>query len=271
MNLIKAIILGIVQGLSEFLPISSSGHLVLVQQILGFSEGGLAFEVFVHFGTLMAVIWVFRKDIVKMILATPDMFRLTRSDLPEERREYARLNLFILIGSVPAAVIGLLFEDAIEGLFESHLLVLGMLFITGLIMWSSRYTRSRGRQMKGWHAFLIGFAQAFAILPGISRSGSTIVSGLWMGLDRQKVARFSFLLSGPVIFGATLLKAKEIWDSPLPNTELFHLLMATIAAMVAGYFAIVWLLKIIRDQKLEWFGVYCIAVSIIGLILVLWL
>ena len=114
MDLLKAILLGIIQGLSEFLPISSSGHLVLAEEILNFKEGGLAFEVFVHFGTLLAVVWVFRKDIAKMILSIPDMFRLPGKRISDERREYALLDIYIIIGSIPAAVIGLLFEDLIE-------------------------------------------------------------------------------------------------------------------------------------------------------------
>ena len=266
MDLIKAIVLGILQGLSEFLPISSSGHLVLAENLLHFHQGGLAFEVFVHFGTLLAVVWVFRQDIARMILALPAILRLRNPDLSPETREYALLDWYIIIGSIPAAVIGLLFEDTIEALFDSSLLVLIMLFVTGLIMWSSRYTRETRPNMNGWHALIIGFAQAFAIIPGISRSGSTIVSGLWMGLPRDRVARFSFILSTPVIFGATLLKLKDLLETPPPSSEMLNLVMATVAAAVSGYFAILWLLDVIRKQKLEWFGVYCFAVSIIGLL-----
>ena len=267
MAIFKAIILGIVQGLSEFLPISSSGHLVIVEHILNFTEGGLAFEVFVHFGTLLAVVWVFRKDLLKMIISIPDMFRLKQLDLKSDRRSYALMDIYIIIGSIPAAVIGLLFENYIEKIFESHVLALSMLFLTGLIVWSSRYTSEKRDSMNGAHALLIGFAQAFAIIPGISRSGSTIVTGLWLGIKRDFAARFSFILSVPVIFGATLLKLKDLVNVPPAQSEIIHLTVASIAAMISGYFAIIWLLEIIRKQKLEWFGVYCIIVSIVGLIL----
>jgi len=265
--LLKAIILGIVQGLSEFLPISSSGHLVIVEHILNFSEGGLAFEVFVHFGTLLAVVWVFRKDLLKMIKSIPDIFRLKKPDMEQDRRDYALMDIYIIIGSIPAAVIGLLFEKYIEKIFESHVLALSMLFLTGLIVWSSRYTRENRESMNGTHALLIGFAQAFAIIPGISRSGSTIVTGLWLGIKRDYAARFSFILSVPVIFGATLFKLKDLLDTPPAQNEIVHLTIASLAAMISGYFAIIWLLDIIRKQKLEWFGIYCIIVSIVGLIL----
>jgi undecaprenyl-diphosphatase len=267
MDIVKAILLGVIQGLSEFLPISSSGHLVISEYLMNFNVGGLAFEVFVHFGTLLAVLWVFRKDIFQLMINIPSIFRLKSSSLASDKKYYARLGLYIIIGSIPAAVIGIFFEDAIEQVFESHLIALGMLFITGLIVWSSRYTRETKAELNGWHAFLIGIAQAFAILPGISRSGSTIVTGLWLGIPRDLAARFSFLLSTPVIFGATLLKTKDVVTTPLPNNELWLVIAASLAAMISGYFAIIWLLGIIRKQQLEWFGVYCVIVSVIGFVL----
>lgn len=270
MDLFKSILLGILQGLSEFLPVSSSGHLVIAEYLLDFNIGGLAFEVFVHLGTLVAVLLVFRKDISRLILAVPDIFRLPSGKLSKERREFALLAVYIAIGSLPAALIGLLLKDTIERSFESHLLALVMLFFTGIIVWSSRYTREKGRELSGYRALLIGIAQAFAILPGVSRSGSTIVTGLWLGLPRHQTARFSFLLSVPVIFGAGVLKMKDVVQQPLPETEIFYIICATIAAAISGYFAIIWLLNVIKKQKLEWFGVYCITVSIIGLIFYFW-
>jgi undecaprenyl-diphosphatase len=242
LDLLKAIILGIVQGLSEFLPISSSGHLVLAEEILNFTQGGLAFEVFVHFGTLVSVFLVFRKDFLQMFKALPYLFKINSPDLNPNIKNYALLDIFVIIGSIPAAVIGLAFENGIENIFENHILVLFMLFVTGVLMWSSRYPREKKEGMKGWDALLIGVAQAFAIIPGVSRSGSTIVTGLWLGIQRTKVARFSFILSSPVIFGATLLKLKDLIEVPPPSSELINFAAATIAAAFSGYFAIVWLL-----------------------------
>jgi len=267
MDLLKSIFLGILQGLSEFLPISSSGHLVIAEYILDFNIGGLAFEVFVHFGTLLAVLLVFRKDIINLLKAIPDIFRLPSKTLPQERKEYALLAIYIGIASIPAALIGILIEQTIEHIFENHILALAMLFVTGLIVWSSRYSNEKGRRLGGFSALLIGIAQAFAILPGISRSGSTIVTGLWLGLPRQQAARFSFLLSAPIIFGASVLKLKDVVQQPLPPVELLYILCATLAAGISGYIAIIWLLDVIKKQRLEWFGVYCIAVSLVGLIL----
>jgi undecaprenyl-diphosphatase len=267
MDIMKAILLGVIQGLSEFLPISSSGHLVIAEYLMNFNVGGLAFEVFVHFGTLLAVFWVFRKDILQMIINIPSIFQLKSNSLAPSKRYYAQLVLFIIVGSIPAAVIGIFYEDKIEQVFESHLIALAMLFVTGLIVWSSRYTRERKKELNGLQALLIGIAQAFAILPGISRSGSTIVTGLWLGIPRDLAARFSFLLSTPVIFGATLLKTKDLVATPLPPNELWLVIASSLAAMISGYFAIIWLLDVIKKQRLEWFGVYCFAVSVIGFIL----
>jgi undecaprenyl-diphosphatase len=269
LDLIKALVLGIVQGLSEFLPISSSGHLVLVEEILNFTKGGLAFEVFVHFGTLLAVLWIFRSDFIEMIKALPYLLKIRSKTLPPGKKDYALLDLYIIVGSLPAALIGIALEDTIEKIFENIILVLFMLFVTGIIMWSSRYPKEKREQMKTSDALLIGLAQAFAIIPGISRSGSTIVTGLWLGIQRNQVARFSFILSSPVIFGATLLKLKDLFQAPPPSNEIITYLAATIAAGLSGYFAIIWLLDIIKKKKLEWFGFYCIAVSVIGFIFVL--
>ena len=270
---LKAIILGIVQGLSEFLPISSSGHLVLFAEILDYNEAGLAFEVFVHFGTLVAVVIVFRKDVWQMIRWLPGVpaFVMNGMKVVQPEDEYKAMSFYIIVGSVPAALIGILFKDGIEALFGSPILVLSALVMTGIIMWSSRYTEENSAGgprsfMNMVHAILIGCAQAFAIIPGISRSGSTIVTALWLGLKRDLAARFSFLLSVPVIFGATLLKVKDLLDAPPPPDEMMNLALGTLAAGISGYLAIIWMLGIIRRQKLEWFGVYCAIVGIGGMI-----
>lgn len=269
---IKAIILGIVQGLSEFLPISSSGHLVLFQEILDFNPGGLAFEVFVHFGTLIAVVIVFRDDIWQMLRYLPGVpaFIMSGFKVNSQEDQYRAMTTFIVIGSIPAGLIGIFFKDNLEQLFNSTALVLLALFFTGLILFSARFTRENPDRkfMNIFHAIIIGFAQAFAIIPGISRSGSTIVTGLWMGLGRDLTARFSFLLSAPVILGATLLQTRDLVANPPAGDELFQLLAATVAAAVSGYLAIIWMLDIIKRQRLEWFGLYCVLVSAIGAYLI---
>ena len=266
MEWIKAIALGVIQGLSEFLPISSSGHLVIFSELFQFADKGLAFDVFVHFGTLLAVVLVFYRDIWMMIRTLPGLpaFVWRGMSVENAAQQYQAMTLFILIGSVPAAVIGLLFEKQIERIFHNHYLALGMLLLTAIILWSSRYTRERQTFLNGKQAFLIGLAQAFAIIPGVSRSGSTIVTGLWLGMDRNLAARFSFLLSVPVIFGATILKLTDLMDAPPPSSQIINLAAGTMAAALSGYLAIIWLLDVIRKKKLEWFALYCAAVSVLG-------
>jgi undecaprenyl-diphosphatase len=264
-DLIKVVVLGILQGLSEFLPISSSGHLVIAEHLMNFSESGLAFEVFVHFGSLLAVLWVFRKEIIQLLAAIPAIFRLSSPELDTEKRSYALLDIYIIIASIPAALIGIFFEEQIAIIFENHIFAFVMLFITGLIVWSSRYAREKNKAIGSGSSFLIGCAQAIAILPGISRSGSTIVTALWLGIPRETAAKFSFLMSVPVILGATVLKVREVFLNPLSQSELGNLILASLAALISGYFAIRWLLEIIRRKKLEWFGLYCMVVSLLGL------
>lgn len=265
---LKAIILGIVQGLSEFLPISSSGHLVLAEEMLKFHPPGMAFEVFVHFGTLFAVVIVFWKDVWGMIRWLPGVpgFIMNGLRIREENDRYRAMSFYIVVATIPAAIVGLFFKDNIEHLFNSPQFVLGALLVTALIMWSSRYTIESSRFFNLPFAVLIGIAQAFAIIPGISRSGSTIVAALWLGVKRETAAKFSFLLSIPVILGASILEFKHLYEAPPPADQILNLVLATIAAAVSGYFAIILLLEIIRKQKLEWFGVYCAIVGVIGLL-----
>ena len=261
MDILKVIVLGIVQGLTEFLPVSSSGHLVLAAEFLNFHEEGVAFEVFVHLGTLFSVLIVFRKKILLMLMAPFQVW--IHGDPGAEKREAANWVLYIIVGTIPAGVIGLLFKDQIESIFSSVLLVIIMLAVTGTIMILSRYLRQTDKELTTGKSFLIGMAQAVAILPGISRSGSTIVTGMALRIDRSKVAEFSFLLSLPAIIGATILKAKDLFESHIESAQLSLLIIGAISAFISGYFAIIWLLDVVKKGKLEWFGVYCYVVVVI--------
>ena len=262
MDIINALLLGLVQGFSEFLPISSSGHLVLAAYILNFQEEGIAFEVFVHFGTLLSVFVAFRKEIKQMIIA-PFAIWITKNNDPE-LKEYLNWDLFVIIGTIPAVIIGVFFKDQIENLFSSVLLVLIMLSITGTIMIISRFLPVADKPLKKSNSFIIGIAQAFAILPGISRSGSTIVTALAFGINREKAAKFSFILSIPVVLGATILKTKDLITLQPQSSEVVQLIIGAGAAFISGYLAIIWLIDLVKKGKLEWFGYYCFLVSIIG-------
>jgi len=264
LDLLKSILLGLVQGLSEFLPISSSGHLVIFAEILNFHEEGIAFEVFVHFGTLLSIFVAFRKELLKMIKA-PFAVWINKNEDPE-LKEYLRWDLFVLIATIPAGVIGLAFKDQIEMAFSNVLLVYFMLAITGLIMTITPKLKNKGTPFTATNTFIIGFAQAFAILPGISRSGSTIFAGLAQGIDREKVAPFSFIMSIPAVFGAVLLKVKDLLEVGIDSSGIINYTAGTLVAFISGYLAIIWLLDIVKKGKLQWFGYYCFIVSAAGII-----
>jgi undecaprenyl-diphosphatase len=243
MDILKVIILGIVQGLTEFLPVSSSGHLVLAAELLNFHEEGVAFEVFVHLGTLLSVLIVFRHDVIKMISA-PFQYLSSRFT-KEDTKSYLLWDLYIIVGTIPAAVIGLTFKSKIEAAFSNIYLVIAMLAITGTILLLSRFMPKKDETMTTVKSFVIGISQAFAILPGISRSGSTIVTGIFLGIEKEQAARF--------------LLEMEFYSTPIS-----YLVIGAIISFISGYFAILWLLDIVKKGKLEWFAIYCYFVVIIS-------
>jgi undecaprenyl-diphosphatase len=267
--------LGILQGLTEFLPISSSGHLVLGENILKVKFQDISFEVFLHFGTFLSVVIVFRKTIWGMIKAIAEKMRTIYSrrrysDFPNRDRtsltENWKLFWLILLGSIPAGVLGILFKDYIEESFSSPLLVSFMLLITGLVLFLTKFIKRAEGKIKFPDAFLIGIAQAIAMLPGISRSGLTISTGIFRGIRREKAAEFSFLLSLPAIFGATVLKLKDVLSQSHPSFNLWFYLIGTACAFLFGCVAIKFLLNVIKKGKFEFFGYYCFLIGFLSLI-----
>lgn len=263
MELVKALILGIVQGLTEFLPISSSGHLVIGAEILHFNEPGIFFEVFLHCGTLIAVLLVFRRELFLMVRSLLTSSSIRRAD--PELTFYFQWNINIIIATLPAVAVGLLFKDAIESVFNNVLLVFVMLAITGMAMIMTRFVHEKGTAITPLRAFLIGTAQAFAILPGISRSGSTIFTGMLLGVNRETAARFSFIMSIPAILGAVVLHFGELLASQSSSGVTAAILTGTAASIFSGYFAIILLIRVVRKGKLEWFGYYCLLLSVLGI------
>lgn len=276
MSLVQAIILGLIQGLTEFLPVSSSGHLVLGQVILGVDQAskneiGVAFEVFVHFGTLLAVLTVYWRDIVGMIKAFFSIFSFNRPSLEDRYHQDFdfKMMVLVLVGSFPAGLLGIALKDIIEEAFASPLLVCSMLIVTAGILFSTRYFFKEDQKLGFTNSLMIGFAQAFAMLPGISRSGSTISTGLFLGLNRETAAKFSFLLSVPVIAGATILEFKNVVAHPPAGTMIINFIAGTLVAYLSGLIAIKFLLSIIKKGKLEFFAYYCLAAGIIGISLLM--
>jgi len=260
MNSVEALLLGVLQGATEFLPVSSSGHLVLAQHLLGdFEQPGVLFDVLLHVGTLVAVVIYFRRDLAGLLSS------LWRRD--EQAAVQRRMVLLLVAGSVPTAIIGLLFKDLLVGLFERPLLVCFMLLVTGGLLWLAERLRSRAgsrTELSFADALLVGTVQGCAIIPGISRSGSTIATLLLRGVDGETAARFSFLLSLPAVFGAALLSLDELNQVPAGTTLPY--LGGAVAALVTGLFCIHFLLGVIRRRRLHWFAFYCWSVGVLGLL-----
>jgi undecaprenyl-diphosphatase len=258
-----SLLLGLLQGLTEFLPISSSGHLVLAERLLGLRGADLAFVVFVHFGTFLATVTAFWPEVWRM-LASGGRFVVGRGTSGDP---HLRLLGLILVASVPAAMVGLLFEKGVERAFSNPALVSAMLLITGLLLWLTRYVRVGERIMSIRAAILVGCAQALAILPGISRSGATIGAALFQKVDRSRAVEFSFLLALPAICGASALKTVQLCRTSLPSATLTSLILGALAAYISGYLAIKVLLRVVRKGKLHFFAIYCWAAGLLGLIL----
>ncbi len=251
MTLLQSIFLGLIQGLTEFLPVSSSGHLAITQHFLpGFDQPGVLFDILLHLGTMLAVVLYFRRE-VGNLLASP--FRKG-----EEAQLYRRLLTLLLVGSVPTAVIGLTFKDFFESMFENIPMVALMLLVTGTLLFVSekfnRGTRREG-ELNLVDALVVGTVQGCAIIPGISRSGSTIAALLLRGVDGETAARFSFLLALPAVFGAALLSLRHLQSVTEVEVPLY--LAGTGVAFITGMLSIHFLMAIIRRRRLLAFAVYC--------------
>jgi undecaprenyl-diphosphatase len=273
MNYTEAIILGIIQGLTEFLPVSSSGHLVLFQKLFGLKEAELFFDVCVHLGTLLAVVVVFRQEITNIVAAMIRLFAKTGpSQTIRQRMESdadLKMALLIVIGTIPTALLGFLFRGIADRLFASALIVGMMLIITGLLLWLTRwattdFARTGAPRLTSGKAFAIGIIQGLAIIPGISRSGSTISIGMLLGIHRELAARYSFLLCIPAIIGAGLLSLKE--GLSRPDSAIYVSLLGAVTAAVVGYGALRSLLHVVKNGRLHWFAPYCWLAGVLAII-----
>jgi len=251
MDLIQVLILAIIQGIMEWLPISSSGHLVVVQQHLGLKVP-LIFDVSLHVGTLCVIIVAFRKDIAEIVKA---LYKL------DFKSEEGKLAIHIALGSIPTAIIGLLFHDIFKLLFNSTLAVGTALIITGFILYFSKL-RKNGKELSYLDSLLIGIAQGVAIAPGISRSGITLSTGFLRRIKKEVIFRYSFLLSIPAVIGATVMESKDL---VVGEVDMVALLFGVVVSMMVGYVSLKLLLKIVLKEKFHLFAYYC---WIIGLIIV---
>lgn len=251
MTFTHAMLLGLLQGLTEFLPVSSSGHLVIAQHFLpGFDQPGLAFDILLHLGTMIAVLLYFRRDIGLMLVSP-----LRQGP---EARTYRKMLGLILLASVPTALIGLGFKDVFEGMYDNLPLVAWMLLVTGVLLFLSERYRRPGRkegQLTISDALVVGTVQGLAIIPGISRSGSTISTLLLKGVDGETAARFSFLLALPAVFGAALLSLRDLQQ--VATAEIPMYLVGTGTAFLVGLLSIHFLLAVVRRKRLVGFAIYC--------------
>ena len=259
MEVFESLILGIIQGLTEFLPVSSSGHLEIGKAVLGNdfeAKESLIFTIILHAATALSTVFVFRKDIFAILEGLFDV----------KNNDAQLFSLKIVISMVPAALVGLFFEDQIAELFGGNLVLVGaMLLVTAALLFMADRAKETKNDVTNSNATLIGIVQAIAILPGISRSGATIATAVLLGLDREKAARFSFLMVLPLIFGSM---AKSILDfeGGEQNFELLPLIVGFIAAFITGIVACQWMIALVKKSKLKYFSFYCIIVGSIALI-----
>ncbi len=258
MGILEAIILGIIQGLTEFLPVSSSGHIEIGQALLGMDslkENEQLLSVVLHAATALSTVWVFSSDIEKIVKG---LFQ------PKWNEEW-QFSMKIVLSMIPAAFIGFFFDDALEALFEGQLKLVGaMLLLTGVLLFMADRAKNTKKDVSFGNAIIIGLAQAIAILPGISRSGSTIATSVLLGIDREKAARFSFLMVVPLILGKI---AKDVLDGKFILSEelAVPLLAGFMAAFFTGLGACLWMIQLVKKSQLSWFAYYCFAVGIIAL------
>ena len=263
MNWIQALILGIIQGLTEYLPVSSSGHLAIGQALFGMSDGSenLAFTVTVHVATVLSTLVILWREVVWLLAG---LFKW-------EMNDETRYVLNIIVSMIPVGIVGVFFKDQVEAVFGSGLFIVGCcLLVTALLLTFSYYARPRQKsELSLRDAFIIGLAQACAVLPGLSRSGSTIATGLLLGNKKEKLAQFSFLMVIPPILGEAFLDMLKVskGEAVMGSIGTFPLIVGFLAAFVSGCFACTWMIDIVKRGKLIYFAAYC---ALMGAVTLVW-
>ncbi|WP_022851077.1 undecaprenyl-diphosphate phosphatase [Limisalsivibrio acetivorans] len=261
MGVLTAALLGLLQGLTEFLPVSSSGHLVLAQSLMrDFEQPGLLFDTMLHLATLFAVLLYFREKVRVLVLSLLGIFSQEYKVMYFENKRFL---WGIIIASIPTAVVGLGLESTVEGMFATPSYVGYFLILTSVLLVLSDKVRTVG-EIDGPRSFLIGIVQGFAVIPGISRSGSTVAAGLFLGIKREEMAEFSFLMSVPAIFGAAILQIRHLKDVPFEHLPAYGVGM--LAAFISGFIAIGFMVFFIKRASLTIFAIYCLVVGITAIV-----
>ncbi len=270
MSTLEAIVLGIVQGLTEFLPISSTGHILFVPALAGWPDPGAAFSAVIQLGTMAAVLVYFRTDLWRMAVAFVKSFvgdhPLWRSDDSD-----ARIGWYIVLGTIPISIVGIVFADQIETSVRSLSLVAVVMILFSFVLMAADLKGAQDRDVKQLtlrDGIIIGLFQALALIPGVSRSGSTISGGLFLGLDRESATRYSFLLSVPAVVLSALFELRKIGDSTGASVGVAPTIIATVLAFISGYLAIAFLLRFVRTHNFAVFVVYRVAVGTAMLVLI---
>ncbi len=283
MPIYQAVVLAIIQGLAEFIPVSSSGHLIIVRRLLGWNELSpaheLTFDVALHFGTLLSVLFYFRRTWFQIIRAAlgGKVVRFSEAGgsdenlTLQERKDERMLLWFLAIATIPGAIAGKLAEHSTEDYFREHIvLIAAALIVVAILMWLGERIGKREKpltRISFVDALVVGVAQAFALMPGVSRSGSTITAGLFRNMTREAAVRFSFLLSTPIIAGAALLKAHELRKEGLPEGMHAPFLVGILVSAIVGYITIAWLIRYLQTNTLRVFIIYRIVAGVVVIVL----
>ncbi|OBY79285.1 UDP pyrophosphate phosphatase [Paenibacillus sp. KS1] len=253
---LKYAVLGLVQGFTEPIPVSSSGHLVIAERLFGLHIEGLGFEVLVNFASLLAILLIYRKDIVRLTVNT-FRFLFTRA---QDAKDDFMFVIYLILATIPAGIIGVVFKDTIADVFKGVKIIGATLLVTALALWLIRNLRGRkgDKDLSFGETFIVGLAQAVALIPGISRSGSTIVAAMALGWKQETALRFSFFLYIPVSVGSMILEGKDMIKDPTLGQMMIPYLLAFVCSFAASYFALKWFMGIMARGNLKWFSLYCV-------------
>lgn len=269
MSWFQSLLLGILQGLTEFLPVSSSGHLTILSNIFGLTgEENLTFNVVLHVATVCATLVVLWREVVWIFR---DLFTKQQWNSYKNLNDGTKYAINIVISMIPVGIVGVFFKDTIEQIFGSGLLIVGiMLLVTASLLTFAHFAKPRQREnISGLHAFIIGIGQACATMPGLSRSGTTIATGLLLGNKKEKLAQFSFLMVIPPILGEALLDTKEVmevgWNAAMASISPLTLIVGFLAAFITGCLACKWMINIVKKGKLVYFAIYCVIIGVLAI------